>query len=498
MKHDQRPVANLDAAQLSGQGDMRPEDFRVAAHRVVDLMADYLDGVERYPVLPQLRPGELRARFPAEPPLAPESIERILADYVEQVEPNVTHWQHPGFLGYFPSTASGPGILGEMLMASLVGNAMLWRTSPVATELEQVTVDWLRQGLGLPPDFTGFYTDTASTSTLIALAAARQLAPGDASRDGLAGRSPLRVYLSEEAHSSVEKAAMTLGIGRAGVRRIATNDRFEMEPEALAAAIADDRRDSALPVAVVSTIGTTSSTSVDPTAEIAEIARREGLWLHVDAAYAGVAALLPDGRAPFVGWENADSIVANPHKWLFTPLDCSLFLTRQPAVVRSAFSLVPEYLRTLTGGADAVDFNEYTPQLGRRFRALKMWILIRYFGLDGLRARIANHLEQARRFERWVEEEPDAELLAPVPFSTLCLRWRPHGVPEGDRLDALNERLMAEVNASGRFFLSHTRLRGRFAIRVAIANLHTEDRHLSALWDLIRSTGTRLAQQDPP
>ncbi len=502
----------LDRAQASRSGDMDVESFRRALHAVADVMADYVAGVERYPVLPDVQPGDLRSRFPAEPPESPEPLGRILEDYRALVEPNVTHWQHPGFFAYFPSSGSAPGILGEMLMATLVGNAMLWRTSPVATELEQVTVDWLRSGLGLPPIFGGFYTDTASTSSLIGLAAARQTALADeieadanAASVGLAGHPPLRIYASGEAHSSIEKAAMTLGIGRQGVRRIRTDSAFAMDVRRLEEAIAEDRRRGLVPCAIVATIGTTSSTAVDPISLISDVAEREGLWLHVDAAYAGVAALMPEHRGLFEGWERADSVVVNPHKWLFTPLDCSLFLSRRLDVVHSAFTLVPEYLRTLDRDGPVSNFSEYTPQLGRRFRGLKMWLLLRYFGMEGLRARLRAHIQLARRFAGWVEGEDEAELLAPAPLSTVCFRWRPRRYlgREDDaeiagELDALNETLMARVNSTGAVFISHTRLNGRFTLRLSVGNIRTEAHHVEQAWELIRETGRALGSAEDP
>jgi aromatic-L-amino-acid decarboxylase len=471
---------------------MDPAAFRAAAHQVVDVMADYLATVEDRAVFPAIEPGTLGPLFPASPPDGPEPLSAILDDYVRLVEPNATHWQHPGFLAYFATTASGPGILGEMLTAALGQNPMLWRTSPIGTELEGVVVDWLRQAFGLPEAFDGLLTDTASTSSLIALAGARQAAGLDVAAQGLAGRPDLpalRVYASTEAHSSIEKACMTLGLGRASLIRIPTNERFELRADALEAAIAADRAAGHRPIAIVATLGTTSSTSVDPVAAIADVAEREGLWLHVDAAYAGVVAMLPDRRAPFAGWERADSIVVNPHKWLFTPLDASLLLTRRMPVLRDAFSLVPEYLRTLDREAPVRDYNEYTPQLGRRFRALKLWIQLRWFGLDGLRRRIERHLELAQSFARWVDEDPDWERLASVPFSTVCFRWNPGGsgaAIAGDELDARNAAIMDAVNRGGEIFLSHTRLDGRFTIRIAIGNLRTEERHVARAWELLR------------
>jgi aromatic-L-amino-acid decarboxylase len=495
-ERERSPVGPLDDAQLGGRTDMDPEVFRAAAHRVVDLMADYIATVESRPVFPSIEPGSVAAGLPTSPPETPESLDSILADYLRLIEPNVTHWQHPGFFAYFTSTASGPGILGEMLVAALGQNPMLWRTSPSGTELEQVVVDWLRQALGLPDTFDGLLTDTASTSTLIALAAARQAAGIDAAAEGLAGRTDvpaLRVYASEQAHSSVDKACMTLGLGRASVVRIPTNDRFELEPAALGDAIATDVAAGLLPIAIVATIGTTSSTSVDPVAAIASIAEREGLWLHVDAAYAGAVAIDPGLRGPFAGWERADSIVVNPHKWLWTPVDASLLLTRRMETLRDAFSLVPEYLRTVGGAGEGRNYNEYTPQLGRRFRALKLWIQLRWFGLDGLRRRIRHHVALAQEFAAWIDDAPDWERLAPVPFSTVCFRHVPPTLAADDVLvDAHNAAIMNAVNRSGVAFMSHTRLAGQFAIRLAIGNLRTERRHVERTWEALQEAAREV------
>jgi aromatic-L-amino-acid decarboxylase len=486
----------VDEEQLSGLTDMDPEAFRAAAHRVVDLMADYIAGVERYPVLPPIAPGSVAARLPAAPPEDPEPLDAILADYLAIIEPNATHWQHPGFFAYFASTASGPGILGEMLVAALGQNPMLWRTSPSGTELEQVVVDWLRQALGLPEAFDGLLTDTASTSSLIALAAARQAAGIDAAAVGIAGRpdvAALRVYASQEGHSSIEKACMTLGLGRASLVRIPTNDRFELRVDGLEAAIAADHSAGLRPIAIVATVGTTSSTSVDPVAAIAAIAERERLWLHVDAAYAGAVAIDPELRAPFAGWERADSIVVNPHKWLWTPVDASLLLSRRLDVVRDAFGVVPEYLRTVGGDGGERNYNEYTPQLGRRFRALKLWIQLRWFGLEGLRRRIRRHLELAQEFAAWVNDAPGWERLAPVPFSTVCFRHVPARiVADEEALDAHNAAIMDAVNQTGEIFLSHTRLGGRFTIRLAIGSLRTEQRHVERAWELLQQAAEEV------
>jgi aromatic-L-amino-acid/L-tryptophan decarboxylase len=485
-----------DPAQVDGLSDMDPATFRAAAHAVVDLMADYLATIEERAVFPPVEPGSLRAEFPGAAPDGPEALDAILADYERLIPPAATHWQHPGFMAYFATTASGPGILGEMLTAVLGQNPMLWRTSPIGTELEEVVVDWLRIALGLPDRFDGLLTDTASTSSLIALAAAREAAGLDVAVRGLGGRQDVpavRVYASVEAHSSIEKACMTLGIGLEGLVRIPVDEAFALRPDALEDAIRADRVAGRRPIAIVATIGTTSSTAVDPVASIADIAAREGLWLHVDAAYAGAVALIPVRRAPFEGWDRADSIVINPHKWLFTPLDASLLLTRRMEDLRAAFSLVPEYLRTLDRATPVRDYNEYQPQLGRRFRALKLWMQLRWFGLDGLRRRIERHIRMAHEFAAWIDDAPDWERLAPAPFSTVCFRWNP-GSGMGDAaLDARNAAIMDAVNRTGDVFLSHTRLDGRFTIRLSVGNLRTEPRHVAHAWELLREAASEAA-----
>ena len=482
-------------------GDIPAAEFRAAMHRVADLIADYLENVGDYPVVPKIAPGEVRRALPSSPPEQPEPLDPILDDYKKIIEPNVTHWNHPGFLAYFSITGSGPGILGEALAADLNVNAMLWRTGPAPTELEELVCDWLRQMIDLPPDFRGHINDTASISTLLALAAARHRLPDLNIRHlGMAGRADLPslvVYTSEQAHSSIDKAAITLGFGLANVRRVATDDAFRMDPQALQTAITADRSAGRLPVAVVATAGTTSTTSVDPLRAVGAVCRREGLWFHIDAAYAGSAAICPEYRVLMDGLEEADSIVLNPHKWLFTPVDCSVMLVRDPEALRAAFSLVPEYLRTDEAGV--TNLMDYGVQLGRRFRALKLWMVIRAFGVAGLQERIRAHCALARRFVSWVEADPGFEICAPVPFSTVCFRAVPDVTPEEQ--DYFNERLLAEVNVAGPVFLSHTKLHGRLVLRLAIGNLRTTDAHVETAWALIcrtaRRTAVRLAAAQP-
>jgi aromatic-L-amino-acid/L-tryptophan decarboxylase len=477
--------------------DLPPDDFRAAMHRVADLVADYLEGVGDRPVLPPVSPGEVRRVLPASPPDDPEPIDTILDDYLRVIEPNVTHWNHPGFLAYFSITGSGPGILGETLAAALNVNAMLWRTGPAPTELEERVCDWLARMMDLPADFRGHVNDTASSSSLVALAAARHsLKELDVRVKGLSGRPdapPLTVYCSDQAHSSIDKAAIVLGVGQENVRRIASDEAFRMSVPALTEAVARDRAAGRLPMAIVATVGTTSTTSIDPVPEIADLCAREGIWLHVDAAYAGSAAICPEYRALMPGLERADSLVTNPHKWLFTPVDCSVLFVRDLDLLKGAFSLVPEYLRT-GESSEVTNLMDLGFQLGRRFRSLKLWMVIRAFGVEGLRSRIREHCAMAKDLAAWIEADPRFELAAPVPFSTVCFRARmteTAGSPEDQ--DRLNERLMARVNAAGPFLLSHTGLKGRYTLRVAIGNLRTEPEHIEALWKLLRESLDELA-----
>ena len=463
-------------------GDMDPDAYRDAAHRVADWTADYLRDVERFPVLSPAQPGSVRRGLPPTPPTAGESVESMLADIEELILPATTHWQSPGFMAYFASTGSGPGILGETLAAAMNVNAMLWRTAPAATELEQVTLDWLRQMVGLPEPLFGVINDTASSSTLYALAAAREAQTDLRIRElGMAGRADLprlRFYASSEAHSSVEKAGIVLGIGRDGLRRIPVDERFRLDPVALRQAILEDIAAGIRPFAVVATTGTTSTTSVDPVPAIAALCEQHGLWLHVDAAYGGAAAVAPELRWVLEGAERADSIVVNPHKWLFTPIDCSVLWTRRPDILRDAFSIVPEYLTTTDGSEqDAPNLMDYGTSLGRRMRALKLWMVIRHFGTEGMAQRIREHCEYASMLARWVDGERDFELLAPAPLSVVCLRAHPPGLDDPGTLDLLNQRIVERINSGGRFFLSHTKLRGEYAIRVAFGNLRQDQSH---------------------
>lgn len=478
-------------------GDMRIDEFEAAANRVVAWMAAYLRDIEGWPVLARTSPGWLRDQLPEHPPESAEDLDAVLTDLDRLIVPATTHWNSPGFLAYFASSSSAAGMLGEMLSAAFNVNAMLWRTSPAATELEQVALDWLRQLLGLPEPMFGVINDTASSSTLYALAAARESLADLRIRDaGMTARDDLpqlRVYASAEAHSSVDKACLVLGLGMRGIRRVAADGAFRMDHAALQQALDEDIATGVRPMAVVATVGTTSTTSIDDVRAIAGVCERTGVWLHVDAAYGGTAALVPELAWILAGADRADSIVVNPHKWLFTPIDCSVLWTRRPEVLRSAFSLVPEYLRSEERAPDAApDLMDSGMSLGRRFRALKLWLVLRRFGRSGLVDQIRRHCDMAQRLAALVEASGSWDLMAPVPLSVVCLRAHPDTVSDATELDALNERVMRRINDAGRFFLSHTRLRDRYVIRVAFGHVRATNEQVDALW---QELGVALAAE---
>jgi len=471
---------------VTAGGDMDPEAFRREAHRVADWLADYFATPERFPVLSRARPGEIRSSLPASAPEEGESFSTIFADFERIILPGITHWNHPGFFAYFATSGSAPGVLAEFLSAGLNVQAMLWRTSPAATELEEVALGWLRTLVGLPDGFEGVVYDTASVSSLHALAAAREYAVAGVRADGLIARDlpPLRLYCSEHAHSSIDKAVILLGLGHTSLRRVEADAEFRMRPDALAAAIAEDMRAGCRPVAVVATVGTTSTTSVDPVGPISAICRREDIWLHVDAAYAGAAALVPEYRWILRDAAAADSVVINPHKWLFTPFDLSALFCRRMDMLRQAFALTPEYLKT-PEDAEVRNLMDTGIQLGRRFRALKLWMVLRHFGASGLRARLAEHMRLARLFAGWVDASTGFELCAPVPFSVVCFRAR--------ESDGFNATLLDRLNDSGEVFLSHTRVEGRFTLRLAVGHIRTTEAHVTLAWTLLQRFAAELA-----
>jgi aromatic-L-amino-acid decarboxylase len=471
---------------------MSPEEFRRQGYAVIDWIADYLADPEHWSVLPDVLPGDVAKRLPASPPRSGEPMDDILADFRNIILPGTTHWNHPDFLAYFANTGTAEGILGEALTAALNVNAMLWKSGPAQTELETRTLEWLRQMMGLADGFTGTITDTASSSTLYALAAAREMSPSLAIREkGMAGRADLPrifIYASDEAHSSIDKAVMTLGFGRDGLRHVPTNSELAMDAGALARMIREDRANGAIPLAVVACVGTTSTTAIDPVPAIADICAREKIWLHVDAAYAGSAAILPEMRYILEGCDRADSLVVNPHKWLLTPMDCSVLFTRKPELLKRAFQVIPDYL-AVSEPDSVVNLMDYGISLGRRFRALKLWMVIRSFGVDGLGAMIREHIRLAAELARWVEAEPGFELLTKPKFSTVVFRSVRSAASDVAN-DERNRQIVESVNGTRKTFISHTTVRGRYAIRIAIGNLRTAESNVSQAWDLIKKAAS--------
>jgi aromatic-L-amino-acid decarboxylase len=479
--------------------DMSPEEFKNSGYKVIDWIADYFENLETKPVLPSVKPGDIKKQLPSAPPVNPEKMDDIIADIDKIIMPGMTHWNHPDFMAYFNSTSSSPGVLAELLSAAFNVNGMLWRTSPSSAELERVTLDWLKQMVGIPQDFWGIIYDTASVSSLHAVAAAREQVPGlDIRERGMAGRAdipPMRLYCSEHAHSSIDKAAVTLGIGIKGVRKIPADKNFRMIPEELEKAVKEDRQNGWLPFCCVATVGTTSTTSIDPVRKIGEICNKEKMWLHIDAAYGGTAAIIPEMKNILDGIELADSIVVNPHKWMFTPIDISAFYTKKPEVLKRAFSLVAEYLKT-NDDSEAENLMDYGIQLGRRFRSLKLWFVIRYFGVDGIVNILREHLRLAKLFAEWIDAHPKFEKMAQVNFGVVCFRFHPADINDENELNQLNETLMNNVNDTGRLFISHTKINGKYMIRLSVSGLRTEEKNVKNAWILIRKESEKLVRKE--
>ncbi len=456
----------------------------------------YLSDGRAYPVLSRVQPGEIAAQLPQDAPEEPLAFAEIMHDFERIVLPGITHWNSPRFFAYFATSAAPVAVAADALAAALDVKAMLWRTSPSATELEEVTMRWLARLVGLPASFTGIIYDTASIGGFTALAAARESLGLNIRERGLAGRDlpPLRVYITEETHSHIEKACIALGLGRENVVRVACDALARMRPDDLAARIDSDLRAGMRPMAIVATAGTTSTTSCDPIQAIARIAEAHAIWLHVDAAYAGIAAIVPEFRWVLEGAERADSIVVNPHKWLFVPMDCSALYVRNLDLLRRTFSLVPEYLRTPEESVR--NYMDYGLQLGRRFRALKLWFVLRYYGAQGLREKLRGHIALAQAFAKWIEAEPHWEVLAPHPFSVVCFRYAPPQLDDAQR-DALNGQILDAVNATGEVFLSHTRVDGRFALRLAIGNIGTEREDVALAWRILRDCAEEMWAAHP-
>jgi aromatic-L-amino-acid/L-tryptophan decarboxylase len=465
---------------------IRARTFEEDFARVGRWIEDYLSEPGRYPVLPAIAPGEVAAALPEAAPEEGEPFERIMADFERIIVPGITHWNHPRFFAYFATSAAPAAIAAEALAAALDVKVMLWRTSPAAAELESVVMRWLGQLMGIPDNWTGIIYDTASVAGFTALAAARESLGLGIREDGMSGRNlpVLRVYATAQTHSHIEKAAIALGIGRGNVVPVACDDAYRMDPAALERAIAEDRARGMRPLAIVATVGTTSTSSIDPVPAIADVAARERIWLHVDAAYAGVAAMIPEHAYLLEGVTRADSLVVNPHKWLFIPMDLSVLFLRDEATVRRAFSLVPEYLTTNDG--DVRNYMDYGIQLGRRFRALKLWFTLRHLGAGEIRERLRGHIALAQRFAQWVDGDARWETMAPHPLSLVCFRYHPAGIDNESKLETINAELLDRVNATGEMFISHTKLDGRYVLRLAIGNLRTTRSDVEAAWAILQ------------
>jgi aromatic-L-amino-acid decarboxylase len=462
-----------------------PESFRQQAHHIVDWIADYYACIEKFPVKAACRPGSVYAGIPDTPPAEPEEMERIFSDFEQLIMPGMTHWQNPSFFAYFPANSSFPSILAEMLSSALGAQCMKWETSPAATELEEAVMNWLKKMTGLPEIFEGVIQDTASTATLCSILSAREKATGfRINQEGFRNSTSMRVYCSSEAHSSVEKAVKIAGIGRNNLVKIGLDADYRMDPALLEEAVRDDLARGLKPVCVVAALGTTGSTAVDPLEEIASVCRKYDLWLHVDAAYAGSALILPEFRWMIKGIENADSLVFNPHKWLFTNFDCSAYFVRDSETLINTFKLVPEYLKTQIP-EHVNDYSNWGIQLGRRFRALKLWFVIRSFGIRGLQEKIRAHIALAGDLKTRILENPDFELMAPVLFGLVCFRFHPRSINDTDTLNRLNERLLMAVNGTGDMYITHTKLGENYTLRMSIGQTQVEERHVNKAWELI-------------
>ncbi len=448
-------------------------------------MAGYMENVENYPVKSKVKPGEILNSLPDSPPSSPEPFESFMKDFEEIIMPGITHWQNPNFYAYFPANSSPPSVLAEMLTATLGAQCMIWETSPAAAELEEKMMIWLRDLIGLPRNFEGVIQDSASTATLAAILTAREKASGfSVNENGASGNPVLRVYCSDHTHSSVEKAVRIAGIGRTNLVKLPVDENFSIDPVKLDEAIVSDKGKGYLPCCVIASLGTTGTMAVDPVKAIGKICTRHGIWLHVDAAMAGTALILPEYQWMLEGKEYIDSFVFNPHKWMFTNFDCTAFFTRDPETLIRTFEILPEYLKTRTRG-QVNDYRDWGVPLGRRFRALKLWSVIRSYGVEGLREKIRYHISLASDLAETIAREPDFEILAPVIFNLVCFRYRPAGKTE-EELNIINEKLIHKLNDSGKIYLSHTMVGGKYTLRMVIAQTNVSSTHVEGAWRLIR------------
>ncbi len=471
---------------------MNIEEFKNTAHQFVDWIVEYYKEIEKYPVKSQVQPGEIFNKLPDTPPLKSENIQNIFRDFQNIIIPGITHWQSPNFFAYFPANSSYPSLLAEMLTAAMGAQCMKWETSPAAAELEEKVMNWVRELIGLPENFSGVIQDTASTSTLAALVTAREhYSNFKVNNEGFKNFNDLRVYCSTETHSSIEKAVKISGIGKKNLVKINVDNEFRMRTDELVNAIQKDISNSKKPFCVVATLGTTGSTAVDPIKEISGICKKYKLWLHIDAAYAGSALILPEYRKLIAGIENADSFVFNAHKWLFTNFDCSLYFVKDKGILIRTFEILPEYLKTLSDN-NVNNYCDWGIPLGRRFRALKLWFVIRSFGVEGLQNTIKYHITLANILKEKIVNTECFELLAPVTFNVICFRYKPKGVNSEKKLNEINEKLLHTINKTGKIYLSHTKLKGKYTLRFVIAQTNVQEKHVNKAWKLIELTSKTL------
>jgi aromatic-L-amino-acid decarboxylase len=471
---------------------MNNQEFREHAHQLVDWMADYFEEIEEYPVKPDVQPGDIFNQLPDKAPAQGESFEAMFDDFKDTIMPGMTHWESPYFMGYFPANKSYPSVLAEMLTATLGAQCMSWLTSPAATELEEQVMEWLRKAIGLPEPFTGVIQDTASTSTLCALLMARERTTNfEVNESGFPSNETYTIYCSSETHSSIEKDVKIAGFGRQHLRTIPVDDQYAMDPGALEEAIREDLEKGCKPAAVVATIGTTGSTAIDPLKEIGRICSKYEIFLHVDAAYAGTALLLAEMRWINEGIEHADSFVFNPHKWMFTNFDCSAFYVQDEALLVRTFEIMPEYLKTAEDQR-VKNYRDWGIPLGRRFRALKLWFVMRSFGLEGLKERIRHHIGLAQTLKEEIARDDHFELMAPVPLNTICFRFHPGYIDDEKKLNELNQKLLEQIQESGKLFLTHTKLDGKYTIRIVLGNTNLEQRHVDRAWKLVKEFSGKL------
>ncbi len=465
---------------------MTTEEFKKQAHQFVDWMAEYFETIEEFQVKAKVKPGEILEKLPLNPPAEAETMDKIFHDFKQIILPGMTHWQSPNFFAYFPANSSYPSVLAEMITATLGAQCMIWETSPAAAELEERVMKWLIQMIGLPQEFEGVIQDTASTASLTALLTAREKASKlQINESGFTGNEKFRIYCSTETHSSIEKAVKIAGFGKNSLVKIGVDKEFRMRTGLLKEAIGRDLQKAYQPLCIIATIGTTGTTAIDPLEEIAAISSEYKIWLHVDAALAGSALILPELRWMIKGIEKVDSFVFNPHKWLFTNFDCSAYFVRDAGLLIKTMEILPEYLKTGTRGR-VNDYRDWGIPLGRRFRALKLWFVIRNFGLEGLQKKLSYHLQLTRQLKQIIEDSNDFEIMAPVPLNTICFRYHPSGIDDPVKLDKMNERLMQQLNESGKVYFTHTRLNGNYVIRFVIGQTNVAEKHIKNAWDLIQ------------